>query len=285
MSDTPARGIALMCAAMLSLACMDAISKHLASDYSIPQMLAVRFVLFTLFAVLVLCRGKVVDALRTAHLGLQILRSLIICLEVAVFVFAFRYLPLADVHAIAGIAPLLVTGLAAVLLKERINRARWFAVCGGFLGLLVILRPGSGALGAAALIPLAGAVLWAVYQILVRLTSDDSPGTQMLYMAMVGTAVMCVLTPFYWVTPDAAGWAWLVALGVVGSLAHWLIIAALQRAPASQLQPFHYTVLVWATCLGYLVYGDLPDAWTAMGGLVIAVSGMFAWYQGRAPAP
>ena len=217
-SETPAghlgHGIALMCAAMLALACMDAISKHLASQYAVPQILAVRFWLFTVFAVLVLSRGRVRHALRTRHLGLQIARGLIITLEVAVFVLAFRHLPLAQAHAIAGIAPLLVTALAVVFLGERVSIRRWAAVGLGFIGLLIVVRPGFGALGPHALIPLFGALLWAVYQSLVRRSSADSAGTQMLYMALIGAVVMGGIAPFYWKAPDASGWCLLIALGV-----------------------------------------------------------------------
>lgn len=274
-----------MCLAMLVLACMDAISKHLAATYPVAEILAVRFVLFTAFAVVVLSRGRVRQALRTRHPVLQLARGLVITFEVAIFVLAFRYLPLADVHAIAGVAPLLVTALAALFLGERIGARRWSAVAAGFAGLLVILRPGLAVFEPAALIPLAGALLWAVYQVMVRRASDDSPGTLMLYMAVVGAVVMGAIAPFQWVAPDLAGWGFMLALGAVGSLAHWLLIRALQAAPASHLQPFHYTVLVWATVLGYLFYQDLPDVWTVAGAVVIMLSAIYAGYHGHRQPP
>lgn len=275
------RGIALMCLAMFSLACMDAISKQLAQTYPVSQILAVRFWLFSAFAIFVLCRGRVREALRTAHLGLQVLRGLVITLEVGIFVLAFKHLPLANAHAVAGVAPLLVTVLAVPLLGEHVGWQRWLAVGAGFLGLLVIIRPGLAMFDPASMLPLLGALLWATYQLLVRRTSDDSPGTLMLYMALIGAVVAGSIAPFQWVSPDREGWALLGLLGCIGSLGHWLLILALRSAPASQLQPFHYTVFVWAVVLGAVVFDEFPDHWTLCGALIIAGSGVFAWSQGQ----
>ena len=249
------RGIGYICLAMLALACMDAISKHLAQTYPISQMLAVRFWIFSAFAIM-LCGGRIREALSTAHLGLQLLRGLVITFEVAVFVLAFKHLPLADAHAVAGIAPLLVTVLAVPFLGERVGWRRWLAV-----------------------IPLLGALLWATYQLLVRRTSDDSPATLMLYMALIGAIVMGAIAPFHWIDPDIEGGLFLLALGLVGSLGHWLLILALRAAPASELQPFNYTVIIWASVLGAVFFGHVPDAWTVSGGVVIIASGTYAWYR------
>ncbi len=272
----PARGILLMLAANLTLANMDAISKHLVSRYPVVQILAVRFVVFTVFALALARPRSLRAAFGTRHPWLQLARSIVIAVEVGVFVLAFRHLPLAEVHAVTGIAPLLVTALSVLVLGERVGMRRWSAVALGFVGLLVILRPGFAVIDPAALIPLGGALLWAVYQILVRLVSADAPTTSLLYMAVVGAVATSALAPFAWVAPDAEGWFFLVLLGLIGSLGHLLLIMAFRHAPASLLQPFHYTLLVWAVVLGYLVFGDVPDAWTLTGGAVIAASGIYA---------
>lgn len=274
-----ARGIATMALAMFLLACMDAISRHLAQQFPVPQILAVRFTVFCLFALALVRPRSLREAFRTRYPILQIARSLIIAVEVGVFVLAFRYLPLAEVHAIAGVAPLLVTALAVMFLGETVGPRRWMAVGFGFVGLLIIVRPGSGVMSWTALIPLGGAVLWAIYQILVRKVKDDPAGTSLLYMASIGALIMLVIAPFYWQTPDASGWFWMLALGVVGSIGHLVLIHAFQAAPASVLQPFHYTVLLWATLMGYLVFGELPDLWTIAGGLAIAGSGIYVFYR------
>ncbi len=281
MQNIPLKGILLMNLAMLLLAGMDGISKTLAVDYAVPQILSVRFLIFCLFA-LALARPKSLRAaFRSRHPYLQIARSLIIVIEVAVFILAFRHLPLADAHAISGIAPLLVTALAVPVLGEKVGPRRWSAIAIGFLGLLIIVRPGIGVFNPAALIPLAGACLWAVYQILMRKVADDSAATSLLYMAIIGALVMTVLAPFFWRPPDATGWLLLLSLGVVGSLGHYVLIKAFQAAPASTLQPFHYIVLLWAAVVGYLVFGDVPDIWTIVGAAVIAGSGLYAFYRER----
>lgn len=277
--DGYARGIATMALAMFLLASMDAISRHLAQQFSVPQILAVRFSVFCLFALALARPRSLREAFRTRYPVLQVARSLIIAVEVGVFVLAFRHLPLAEVHAIAGVAPLLVTALAVLFLGETVGPRRWMAVGIGFLGLLVIVRPGSGVMSWTALIPLCGAVLWAIYQILVRKVKDDPAETSLLYMASIGALVMLCIAPFYWQPAGAAGWFWMLALGVVGSIGHLVLIRAFQAAPASVLQPFHYTVLLWATVMGYLVFGELPDAWTIAGALMIAISGIYVFYR------
>lgn len=281
MENKPLKGILLMNLAMFLLAGMDGISKTLAPDYSVPQILCVRFLIFCLFALAIARPKSLRAAFCSRHPYLQIARSLIIVVEVGIFILAFRYLPLADAHAIAGIAPLLVTALAVPFLGEKVGLRRWTAIAIGFVGLLVIVRPGIGVFNPAALIPLAGAGLWAVYQILVRKVSDDDAATSLLYMAVIGAVVMTLLAPFFWTPPDTTGWLLLGALGVVGSLGHYILILAFRATTATTLQPFHYIVLLWATAIGYLVFDDLPDLWTILGAAIIAGSGLYAFYRER----
>ncbi|MEQ9641881.1 MAG: DMT family transporter [Alphaproteobacteria bacterium] len=276
MQNEIGRGIALMVLAMGVLAGMDAITKYLATRYDVPQILAIRFWIFLGFAAAMAGPRNVPTLLRSTMPWHQLARSLIIVVEVGVFVLSFRYLPLADVHAITGIAPLLVTALAVPMLGERVGIRRWSAVAVGFVGLLIIIRPGFGELDPYLLIPLGGAFLWALYQVLTRQVSRDAPATSMLYMAGVGAIVMSFIAPFVWVPPTLIDWGALIALGIIGSFGHYLFIRAFQAAPASVLQPFHYTALVWATLIGWTVFGDLPDGWTVAGGLVIAASGIYA---------
>ena len=159
MQNNPTKGILLMNLAMFLLACMDGITKTLATGYSVPQILSVRFLIFCLFALAIARPKNLTAAFHSKQPYLQIARSLIIVVEVGVFIVAFRYLPLADAHAISGIAPLLVTALAVPFLGEKMGLRRWSAIAIGFVGLLVIVRPGMGVFDLAALIPLTGAGL------------------------------------------------------------------------------------------------------------------------------
>ncbi|MBX9942790.1 MAG: DMT family transporter [Reyranella sp.] len=269
--------------AMMAFASMDAISKWLVADYAIGQMMWIRYAVFCLFAWLVVQRrGGLRVAARSRRPWLQTTRALIAVVESAVFVLAFRYLPLADTHAIAAASPLIVIALGAAFLGERVGPARWLAVLAGFAGMLLIVRPGFRALDWPLLIPVAGAVLWGGYQILVRLCArDDSPDTTLVWSAFVAFAATTFFGPWHWLWPDAAGWALLVAVALLGAVAHYALIRALDYAEAGAVQPYSYTLLVWAAVLGALVFGDIPDGWTVMGAAVIVASGLYAWQYDR----
>jgi len=280
-----ARGVALMLGSMALLACMDAVSKILAADYPIPQILWVRAAMFAAFAVAMTRRIGLRRAWRSSRPGLQLFRTLLMLVEMGVFVLAFTYLPLAEVHAIAASSPLLVIVLAAPLLGERVSRARWCAVLAGFVGVLAIVRPGFQEIGPGLLIALLGALLWAVYQILLRLVSrTDRSETTLLWSGVVGALALTAIGPFTWRAPDLEGWLWLALLGALGAGAHLLLILALEAVPAAALQPYSYALLVAATLVGYLGFGEAPDAWTVAGAVAIVASGLFAFYRERRPA-
>ena len=203
--------------------------------------------------------------------------------EIYVFVWAFSLLPLADVHAIAAVSPLIAVALAAVLLGERVGRHRWLAVAAGFAGVLLIMRPGSGVMGPPALIALLAAFLWALLQVLIRRVGlEDSVETTALWSAAVAVIVLAFTAPFLWQTVADDDWPLLVTVGLLGSAGHLVLFRALQIAPASMLQPFGYTLVVWATVMGYLLFGDFPDAWTICGIVIVMACGLHAFSRERA---
>lgn len=282
MSAAPghARGIALAIAAMVVFASQDGLTKHLAQTYAVAQILWVRYAFFALFALWMTRSAGPRESLRSASPALQILRSVLLVAEIGMFVLAIRWLPLADTHAIMALTPLLVTALSVPLLGERVGLRRWSAVGVGFAGMLLILRPGMGALHPAAFFALGSAAMYACYIALTRKVSlADHSGTTLIYTALVGAAVMTLIGPFHWQWPDASGWAFLLTLAVTGATGHFLFIKALEAAPASVLQPFGYTVLVWATIIGYVFFGNLPDAPTVAGALVIVASGLYTIHR------
>jgi drug/metabolite transporter (DMT)-like permease len=279
----PARaGILLVIAASFGFASMDAMSKVLAQDHAILQILWFRYMVFTVFALAIARRRGVRRTLISQRPWLQALRALLLVAENAVFVLAFRYLPLADVHALGASAPLMVVALSVVLLGETVGIRRWSAVLVGFVGVLIIIRPGLQEIEWPLLIPLVGALMWALYQILVRLCSrTDGSDTTLLWSALVGLATTSVTGPFMWVPPDREAWVLLVVLAVAGSLAHYALIKGLQLAEASAVQPYTYTLLVFAAFWGLVVFGDIPDAWTILGATIIVGSGLYTWYRER----
>ncbi len=147
---------------------------------------------------------------------------------------------------------------------------------------MLIIRPGFARFAWPLLIPLLGAFLWALYQVMVRfLARDDRPETTLLWSACVGLAAISLIAPREFRLPDMHGWALLAAIGVLGSLAHYALIRALDYAEASAVQPHGYTLLLWATLLGWLVFGDVPGPWTILGACIVVLSGLYAWTQDR----
>lgn len=280
--NNTSRGAIFTMLAMLGFASMDTITKWMVADYPIGQMMWTRYAVFCVFAWLVVRKRGLRSAWRTTRPWLQGGRAVLAVVESAVFVLAFRYLPLADTHAVAATSPLIVIALGALFLGERAGPARWVAVAAGFVGVLLIVRPGFRELDWALLLPLLGAALWGAYQILIRLCSrTDSPDTTLVWSAFVAFGVTTIVGPWQWKWPDAQGWALLMAIALLGALAHYALIRALDYAEASAVQPFSYTLLVFVAILGAVVFGDIPDGWTMAGAAVIVASGLYTWHHER----
>ncbi len=275
-------GALLTMLAMLCFAAMDAISKFLVADYAVGQMMWIRYILVFLFAWFIVRRQGLRRALKTKRPGLQIIRSLIAVVEGGMFVLAFRYLPLADTHAIAATSPLIVIALGVVFLGERAGPARWLAVSAGFIGVMMIIRPGLRVLDWPVLLPLVGAAMWAGYQVLTRLAARyDSPDTSLIWSVLVALVVTTFVGPIDWQWPTATVWALMVIIAALGAVAHYALIKALDYAEAGAVQPYSYTLLVWATVLGAAVFGDIPDGWTILGATIVVASGLYTWHHER----
>jgi drug/metabolite transporter (DMT)-like permease len=286
MSDG-ARGILLILLANLGFAGMDAVSKTLTMEYSVAQILWIRFAFFAGFATVLAVRrgGSVIAQFKTTRPVFQTARALLLVAEIGCFILAFRYMQLAETHSIGAVFPLVITALSALWLGEQVGVRRWTAVAIGFLGMLVILRPGLAVFDPIALLPLAGATMFAVYQVMTKVIArTDNMVTILLYTGWIGFLAMSFFGPFHWVWPDAKGWGLLLLAGLLGSIGHATVIKALEIAPASVLQPFNYTLLVWATGIGFVVFGDLPDLWTVVGAAIIVASGLYVWWRERVRA-
>ena len=270
-------GILLSVSAMFMYALMDAVSKHLTVTYEVQQILVVRFWFFFGFTYLVVRRSGFVSSLKTQHVFLQIVRSLILIAEIGVAVLSFSLIPLADFHALLVFAPIIVTVLSAIFLREKISLRGWVAVLIGLCGALIIIRPGVSVISWTSLLPLIGAILWAVYQVLTRLVSrSDNSETSLAYAALTGMVIFSAVAPFYWRQPDLEGWILLLLAGLLSSCANYALMKALELAPASVLQPFNYSLLVWAVILGVVVFGDIPETPTLVGSAIIVFAGIYA---------
>jgi drug/metabolite transporter (DMT)-like permease len=268
--------------ATLCYASMDAISKFLVADYAVGQIMWIRCALIFLFSWLIVRRRGLIGALRTTRPWLQITRSLILIIESAIFVLAFRYLPLADAHAVAAISPLLVIALGVLFLGEKAGPARWLAVAAGFAGVLLIIRPGLRDLDWPVLLPLIGAGLWAAYQILTRLAArHDSADTSLIWAALVPLIATTFVGPIGWQWPTLTVWILMALISVIGAVGNYAMIKALDYAEAGAVQPYNYTLLVWATLLGIVMFGDVPDSWTILGAAIVVASGLYTWHHDR----
>lgn len=268
--------------AMLCFAGMDAISKFLVADYPVGQMMWIRYILVFFFAWFIVRRQGLRNALKTRRPGLQIVRSLVAVVEGGMFVLAFRYLPLADTHAIAATSPLIVIALGVVFLGERAGPARWLAVIAGFIGVMMIIRPGLRVLEWPVLLPLVGAAMWAGYQVMTRLAArHDSPDTSLIWSVLVALVATTFVGPIDWRWPTAMAWVLMVIIAAMGAVAHYALIKALDYAEAGAVQPYSYTLLVWAALLGAVVFGDVPDGWTILGAAIVVASGLYTWRHDR----
>ena len=186
-------------------------------------------------------------------------------------------MPMAEASSISFVAPMLATLLGIFLLKEKVEPARWVAVAAGFIGVLIIIRPGSGIFSWVAALPLATAASFATYQILTRkLAGVDNPYTSLFYSGLIGTVMLAAVLPFQWTTPTTVVHALMLpAIGFIGGLSHLILIRAYDQAAVSTLAPFSYTQLIWVILMGYLVFGDFPDHWSLIGIAVIMASGIY----------
>lgn len=282
-TQRPGLAVLLMLLAMFAFAAMDGVSKALAQHIPIPQILWVRYLCFATFAAIML-RGPGLGATlrQTRQPWLQLNRALLIIVENGLFVLAFTMMPLADMHAIAAASPLIVVALSVPLLAEKVGMRRWLAVLAGFAGVLVIVRPGFQTLDWRFAIAVTATLLWALYQIFVRMCArTDSSDTTWAWTAIVGLVATSAIGPFVWIWPDLRGWVLLLAIAALGTLSHLALIKALSYAEAGGLQPYGYTLLVWAAVIGFVMFGDVPDAWTIAGAAIVIASGLYAWHRER----
>lgn len=276
-----AKGALLYIAATLFLASMDSLSKVLSMRYDTFQVIWARYVAQSVL-VFLLAAPFLRSVLRTRFPKLQIARSAFMFAATICGFFGFALLPLAEATAIFETAPLIVTALAALALREPVGPRRWTAVLIGFVGALVIIRPGSAVFGLAALLPLGAAGFYACYAIATRYVGrDESPWTAFIYSALFGSIVASAIVPFVWTTPSWPDAGLMLLLGALGATGHFLIILAFRATAASVLAPFSYFGLIFATVWGFTLFGALPDLWTIAGALIIVGSGLYVWRRER----
>jgi drug/metabolite transporter (DMT)-like permease len=242
----------------------------------------IRSVVVALASVSIVVARRGWGAFATRNPALQAVRGLCVTGASLLFLTGLIFLPVADASAINFIWPVLVTVFSVIMLKERVGVRRALATAAGFVGMLIIVRPGSGAFHPAAVFPLASAVVWAFASVLTRkLSADEAAETTIVWSALTALAVGTLAMPFVFVppTPREVGIGMLVGLG--SAIGHALVVFAFTRASASSLAPFTYSQLIWAALCGYIVFGSLPDGWVIAGAAIIAASGIYTAHRER----
>ena len=272
----PMHGIAFVVLMTMCFSSLDASAKHFSTELPLWVLLWGRYFFNFLFVALFFLRGAPKDIIYTRNIKLQILRSILLVASTLTFWLALMFLPLADCVVILFVSPLLVTILAAPLLGERVGRHRWTAVILGFVGMIVVMRPGFTIFDWSSMLPFITAFFYAGVQISTRILGRTEGALTTLLYSSAGGAIVCTIgVLFYWVTPSIEQWLVLAWMGFLGALGHYLMIRAYKIAPASLLAPFDYTTLIWATVLGFAVFGDLPDTGTVLGAIIIMSSGLY----------
>ncbi|HCQ67013.1 MAG TPA: EamA family transporter [Rhodobacteraceae bacterium] len=279
-------GIALMITASFVFAMQDGISRHLAENYNVFMVVMIRYWFFAAFVLAVASRkaGGLRAAAATSQPVLQIIRGLLLITEICVTVVAFVVLGLIPTHAIFASFPLIIAALSGPVLGEKVGPWRWAAIGVGFLGILVILRPGVAVFEPEALIALTAAVLWALYGILTRLAARrDTSATSFFWTGVVGAIGMTLVGVWFWEPMSRPDWAWMALLCVTGALGHWLLIRCYEVVEASAVQPFAYFQLVFVTMMAIPVFGETLEPNIAIGAAMVIGAGLVAaWRERRA---
>ena len=262
--------------AWVMLPIMDGFAKYLSADLPVLQITWARYfftVAFTLPIMFLFFRQKLVW---TDKPKLQLIRGLILFCANISFFYAISIISLAKALTLAFIAPLIVTAFSPIFLSERVGFKRWSAVIVGFIGSLVVIRPGFVEINLASMAALGTGIMYGFYLIITRkLSTSDNPLLTLLLTGVVGAIIASTVMPFVWVEPTLNQWSMMAAIGIFACIGHLFIILSLKYADASKLAPFSYFEIITNIIIGYYIFGDFPDNWTFLGLFIIVLSGIY----------
>lgn len=284
MQNNQRLGIMLMIATTFVFAVQDGISRHLAGNYNVIMIVMIRYWFFAAFVITIATRqsGSIRAAAATKQPVLQITRGTLLALEICVMVSAFVVLGLVESHAVFACYPLLIAALSGPVLGEQVGWRRWTAIGIGFVGVLVILQPGYAVFAPVAVVPLASALMFALYGLLTRYAArKDTTATSFFWTGTSGAVVMTIAGVWYWEPMSAADWRWMAVLCVTGAGGHWLLIKTYEVAEASSVQPFAYLQLVFASAIGIFLLGETLRPNVALGAAIVVGAGLFTLWRAR----
>ena len=265
-------------------ALQDGISRHLAGEYNVLMIVMVRYWFFAAFVISIASRkaGGLLETGRTEQPFLQTFRGVLLAAEICVMVSAFTVLGLVESHAVFAAYPLLVAALSGPVLGEHVGWRRWLAIGVGFIGVLIILRPGFGVFDPAAVIPVIAAAMFALYGLLTRYAArKDSTATSFFWTGTTGAIAITCVGVWFWEPMTGSDWIWMGTLCVTGATGHWLLIRCYEVAEASAVQPFAYFQMVFAAMVGIAAFGEMLEWNVMLGAFVIVAAGLFTLWRER----
>ena len=277
-------GILLMIITTIVFASQDGLSKYLATEYNVYMVVMIRYWFFAAFVISVSSQktGGIKRVAKTKSPILQIFRSLILVAEMCITILAFTLLGLAETHAIFASYPLIIAMLSGPILGEYVGWRRWLAICVGFIGILIILNPGNGIFSPYALVPLVGAILFALYGLLTRYVGQyDNSSNSFFWTGVVGSIAMTIIGLNYWDPVSKSDWSIMLLLSASGVVGHYLLIKCYEVAEASAVQPFAYLQLIWASMIGIIIFGEQITTNVLIGACIIVGAGLFTLWRER----
>ena len=262
--------------AWVMLPIMDGFAKYLSSDLPVLQITWARYfftVAFTFPIMFFFYRNQLKWSEKPK---LQFLRGLILLTANICFFYSISVISLAKALTLAFVAPLIVTAFSPIFLSEKVGLRRWLAVIIGFIGSLVVIRPGFVEINLASLAALGTGVMYGFYLIIARkLSTSDNPLLTLLLTGVVGAIIISTVMPFVWVKPTLNQWSMMAAIGIFACVGHLFLILSLKYADASKLAPFSYFEIITNIIIGYYFFSDFPDNWTFLGLFIIVISGIY----------
>jgi drug/metabolite transporter (DMT)-like permease len=279
------QGIALICTAACLFSVMDGMVKWLSTGYTPYQILFFRGLFGLIPAYYIIRRGGGMKSLKTKQPEIHFIRCFIAMVGSMGFCLGARTLPMANLYAIEFMSPLMMVLLCIFLLKEKVEIHRIIAALVGFLGILIVVRPGFDAFQIGSLYAIGGRMCFSVASILIkRLSTTDTKNAVAVYYLLMCIVFNAFILPFVWVTPTYFELCLLIGIGVIGGIAHICLTFAFYVAPVAVVAPFEYTALLWATLTGFIVWGEIPDKYVMIGSAIVSVAGLYVVHRERLAA-
>ena len=276
----PLKGIFLFITAIFLISIVDTICKFFTKDLHAIQivwgyLIGINVTLWIFFFI----RGEKLSKLvKSNRLVLQLIRPAFLICSISSLFLGLTYLPIAEATTIGFVAPLFITALSVPILREKVGIHRWSAVVIGFLGVIIIVRPGTEFWHIASIMPLLGAFFFALFQIMTRLLSaTENTYTTLFYTGLGGLGWSSLMVPFVWSPMLRIHFFVFFSIGIMGAIAHLCMISAFDRAEASFLAPYNYTKLLWVAVLGYIIFGDIPSLEMWLGAFIIVSAGFYVF--------